>query len=225
MKTQILLQLAKTKRSQGDYVSAMNSFESILKAQSMMLPVQIEAARTYQDWGGFKGSEENYLRAINGARPDKSKNGKYTIWGWGEIARMTASKDQFKDQFHESRYNLALCRYNYAIAQKDAKQKTEKLKMAQRDIAITVGFYPDLGGDKWKGQYDNLLKTIQKALGERPVGLQALQPKSAPGGTPATTGGTAGRAASAPATPAAGAKTVPTSTTAPAKAKVKAAKK
>jgi hypothetical protein len=200
MKTQILLQLAKTKRSQGDYVSAMNSFESILKAQPMMLPVQIEAARTYQDWGGFKGSEENYVRAINGARPDKAKQGKYTIWGWGEIARMTAGKDQFKDQFHEARYNLALCRYNYAIAQKDAAQKTEKLKMAQRDIAITVGFYPDLGGDKWKGQYDNLLKTVQKALGERPVGLQALQPKA----TPASATPSAAKSA--------GAKTIPTST-------------
>ena len=190
MTTQIRMQLAKTERSTGRYKEAMDIFEMILKESPTILPVQIEAARTYQDWGGFKGLEENYMRAIMGGRPDKdnlnpAKTGRNIIWGWGEIAAKTAGNATFKDQFHEARYNLALCRYNYALAQKDATKKQSTLNMAKRDIAIIAGFYPDLGGDKWRAQYDSLLKTVQRALGERPLGLQGLKntaPASTAGG-------------------------------------------
>jgi hypothetical protein len=149
-----------------------------------MLPVQIEAAKTYQEWGGLgPGQEENYMRAIMGARPDNSnpdpaKKGKYVIWGWGEIARMTAGNNKYDEQFYEARYNLALARYLYGLAQKDADQKKEILQMAKRDIAIIAGFYPTLGGDKWKAQFDSLLKNVEKALGERPLGLQGLKKQS-----------------------------------------------
>ena len=196
MTTQIRLQMAKTKRSTGDYVGAMDMFEAILKATPSMLPVQIEAARTYQDWGSFRDSHENYMRAILGARPDKNnpdpnKKTRNVIWGWGEIARMTAptaGSSQYRDQFHEARYNLALCRYNYAVAQKqkqDAKWK-ETMQRAKTDIALIAGFYPDLGGEKWRPQYDSLLKIVQKALGEKAVGLSALQ-TTVPTSTPAAT--------------------------------------
>jgi hypothetical protein len=179
-----------------------------------MLPVQIEAARTYQDWGSFKDKDahENYMRAILGARPDKNnpdmaKKNKNIIWGWGEIARMTAptaAGAQYKEQFHEARYNLALCRYNYAVAQKDAAKKKENFQRAKTDIAIIAGFYPDLGGDKWRTQYDSLLKVVQKALGEKALGLSALQ-QSQPAAAPPAGG--------------ANAKTVPTSAPAPVPAK------
>ncbi|HEX5105661.1 MAG TPA: hypothetical protein VFV87_17700, partial [Pirellulaceae bacterium] len=206
MATQLQLQTAKTKRSTGDYVGAMDLFESILKANSMLLPVQIEAARTYQDWGSFKDSQDNYMRAIVGGRPDKNnpdpkKKNKNVIWGWGEIARLTAptaASSQFKDQFHEARFNLALCRYNYAVAQQDADKKKLNFQRAKTDIALIAGFYPDLGGEKWKAQYDALLKRIQSALQERPLGLKALE--------------TASSAASSAAGGGASTKTVPTST-------------
>jgi hypothetical protein len=197
MKTHVLIQLAKTKKSMGDYIAARDMYESILKGNSILLPVQMEAAKLYQDWGGTgKGQQENYMRAIVGARPDQSKNGKNTLWGWGEIARMTAGNSQFRDQFHEARYNLALCRYNYALTQDDASKKKEQLQRAKSDIALTAGLYPDLGGNEWRAKYDNLLKTIQKALGEKTEGLRGLQtPSTAPvangkaaaGGTPAKT--------------------------------------
>lgn len=181
---QIRLSLAKTLRSMGKYVEAMNSFEEILKQNSQMLPMQIEAAKTYQQWAAlFKGDEtkqwQYYASAIIGARPDKSnpdkrKQGKNVIWGWGEIARMTANDKRFTDAFHEARYNLALCRYRMALATKDATKKEKAMKQARSDIAITRGLFPDLGGEKWVKQYDKLFKDIQKQLGEKPVGLIAL---------------------------------------------------
>jgi len=177
MATAIRIKLAKAKKYTGDYVTACDILEAILKATPTILPAQIEAARLYQDWGGTgKGQERHYIDAIVGARPDKAKNDKHTIWGWGEIARMTANNAQFKDQFYDARYNLALCRYNYALAQEGDEKKKEVLQRAKNDIALTAGLYPELGGDDKRKQFDNLLKNVQKALGERTDGLKGLQP-------------------------------------------------
>jgi cellulose synthase operon protein C len=180
MSTHVNIQLAKAYKGMGKYKEARDIYESILKTSPMLLPVQVEATKLYQDWGGTeKGQEDNYVRAIVGTSSDKAKNKKNTIWGWGEIARMTAGNAQFRDQFHEARYNLALCRYHYAVAQTDAAKKKEQLQRAKSDIALTAGLYPDLGGETWKKQYDALLKNIQKALGERGDGLRGLQTPSA----------------------------------------------
>jgi hypothetical protein len=192
MVVQLNLQLAKTMRALGDYVGAMNTFEAVLKVNGMMLPVQIEAARTYQDWAAL-GKPDLYMNAIVGARPDKTttdkaKLNRNVIWGWGEIARLTAGNPKFNDQFHEARYNLALCRYNMALAQKTASKKSELLKMAKKDISITVSFYPDLGGPVWEKQYDTLLRSVQKSLSEPPVGLAALRAKIQKNITPTKAG-------------------------------------
>ena len=85
-----------------------------------------------------------------------------------------------------------------------AEQKTQ-LGFAKRDIAVMYGFYPDLGGDKWKAQYEALLKNIQIGLGERPVGLTALKAPEPPPATP-TKAGTTPTAAPAKAPAAAPAK-------------------
>jgi cellulose synthase operon protein C len=181
----IRIKLARANKSMGQYIAAADILQAILIASPMILPAQIEAAKLYQDWGAAgKQHRENYMKAIVGTRPDKSKNDKNTFWGWGEIARMTANNQQFKDFFYDARYNLALCRYNYALAQDDAAAKKEQLQKAKSDIALTAGLYPELGGEEKKRQFDNLLKNIQKALGDRTDGLKALQsppPSIAPG--------------------------------------------
>ena len=183
MTTQLRIQLAKTKKSLGDYIAARDTYESVLKANAMLLPVQVEAAHLYQDWGAAgKEHAPNYLKAMFGDRPDP--RGKNVIWGWREIARMTASNRQFREQFFESRYNLALCRYSYAQTITDAAKKKETLTASRRDITGLIELYPDLG-EKWGPQFDTLLKTIQKTLGEPATGLSGL--RSAPAAPPANT--------------------------------------
>jgi hypothetical protein len=209
MATSLKLQIARTNRATGKYKEAMDLFDEILKAQNMLLPVQIEAAKTYQDWGALKGDkmEVNYQRAIFGAREvvdPKTKAKKNNIWGWAQIAKVVASKAEYKEIFHEARFNLALARYAYAMKLAGAEQKTQ-LGFAKRDIAVMYGFYPDLGGDKWKAQYEALLKNIQIGLGERPVGLTALKAPEPPPATP-TKAGTTPTAAPAKAPAAAPAK-------------------
>ena len=189
MQTQVRMQLAQAKKGMGDYIAARDIYVAILKAQPMLLPVQMEAARLYQDWGSAaKNQHENYHRAIVGSQPDPAKNNKNTIWGWGEIARLAAGDAKYREQFHESRYNLALSRYHYAMAKDDPAQKKEQLVRAKSDISLTAGLYPDMGGESWKAQYDNLLKNVQKELGERPIGLAAFQTSpTTPTTTPLTT--------------------------------------
>lgn len=199
MTTSLKLQIARTNRAMGKYKEAMDGFDEILKAQNMLLPVQIEAAKTYQDWGALKGDkmEDNYQRAIFGARPandPKTKQPKNTVWGWAQIAKVVGTKQEYKDVFHEARFNLALARYSYALA-KSGADRTTQLGFAKRDIAVMYGFYPDLGGDKWKPQYEALLKNIQVALKEPAIGLAALksaeaEPPASKGGTTPTKGGT-----------------------------------
>jgi len=84
------------------------------------------------------------------------------------------------------------------MAQKDDKKKKEQLGRAKTDIAVMYGYYPDLGGEKWKQQYDTVLQSVQKALGERPLGLAGLKGPEAP--PPATKGGApAAKGSAAPA--------------------------
>ena len=184
MATQVRLQTAKTRRARLQYKEAMDMFETILKANPTMLPVQVEAARTYQDWGGQPGAgmEQNYVRAMVGARPDNEATdprlkGKNVIWGWAEIIKRTSNQPQFLDVLHEARFNLALCRYNYAVTLKEADRRADTLRRCITDVNATMSLYSRSVEEKWKTQYDTLLKNVQKALGQPPLGLKALEEK------------------------------------------------
>lgn len=183
MTTQIQLQAAKTKRSLGDYKGAVDEFESILKTSNTNLVVQQEAARTYQQWGAL-GFPDRYNDAIFGARPDKSKNDKRTIWGWAQIAAMTSSQPKYRDAFFEARYNLAVSRFGMANTTKESAKKDELLERAKRDISLMVTLYPDMGGDKWRAQFDSLCKKVQTAKKQPPIGLKEFPTRTAPGVTP-----------------------------------------
>jgi tetratricopeptide (TPR) repeat protein len=190
----IRLQQARTTRALGDYKGAVDVYEAILKANPAILPVQIEAAKTYQEWAGKLPPDkagEYYRSAMMGARPDKSKQDRNTIWGWSQIANITTRDwPKYRETFHEARYNMALCRYQWALGEKDAK-RTEALKGARSLIASTAGLYPELGGDLMRQRYDVLLRNIQKALGEKTIGLAALNIEVGPQPQPtgAATGG------------------------------------
>jgi hypothetical protein len=191
MGVQVRLQLAKTKRSRLDYVGAMDLFEAILKSQSTILPVQIEAARTYQDWASL-GKPELYTSAMIGGRPDKghadpAKRGRNIVWGWLEIVNRTTGDPRCREQHQEARFNLALCRYQFAVHQKEPARRSEMLSTASRDITGTMALYGSTLGESWKTQYDTLLKNVQKAQGKEPLGLKGLESGGRSGSAPAST--------------------------------------
>jgi len=178
MVLQVQMRLATTLRRLGQFKEAVNLFQEILTKKNMMLNVQVEAAKTYQEWGTV-GDIVVYDRAVLGGRTDK-KTGKYTIWGWGKIATQTAPNkdvedgDKYEDIFYDARYNLARCRYLKAKKEATNDKRKKALQLAKNDIALTYRFYPELGGEKSRTRFDGLLRNIQKDLGEKQLGLEGL---------------------------------------------------
>ena len=166
----VQIRLARCLRRMGEYAQSMDVLVEILKVRNNLIGVQREAASTYQAWGRKKPGY--YVLAIRGGRKAKKKDGTvvYLVWGWGGIARRVQTGEAHQDLFHEARYNLALCRYKYALS-KSGQQRTDLLEQAKRDIVIVHKLYPKMGGQTWYDQYDALLKKIQKDLGAKPTGL------------------------------------------------------
>ncbi len=157
-------------RQAGQFEPAMKLFVSVLYADNQKLAPQLEAARTYQAWAAQPQQARRYLYAVNGAYPDK-KTKKNVIWGWSRIARVTQRYKQYRDLFHEARYNMALCHYSYAMRQKTPSDREKYLNTARADIVYTQKLYPTLGGDSSRTKYDALMRRIQRALKQRETGL------------------------------------------------------
>ncbi|MBN2023765.1 MAG: hypothetical protein JW809_13340 [Pirellulales bacterium] len=164
--------LATCLRRLGQYDKAMNGLVDVLRQRNTMVDAQVEAARTYQEWAATPGNAKYYLFAISGGRAWQKDGRRVNIvWGWGKIAKMVSRSAKHMDVFHEARLNLARCRLEYALTLSGAERKST-LQQAERDVTVTALLYPELGGPKWRGQYDSLLKKIQELLGKKPVGLE-----------------------------------------------------
>jgi tetratricopeptide (TPR) repeat protein len=175
MVMQIQMRLATTKRRLQQYKEAVNLFEEILLAKNMMLNVQVEAAKTYQEWGRI-GDPVVYDRAVMGGRTNE-KTGKYTIWGWSRIAKQTMpdeESEKYIDVFYEARLNQAKCRFSQGKRAAAAKEREEFFGLAKKDIEMTYRLYPDMGGGAWTSKFDGLLKQVQQSLKQKPTGLAGL---------------------------------------------------
>ncbi len=162
--------LAVDYRSVGEYEKATTLLAEMLKSKPFLLPIQVEAARTYQVRGAAQ-DPTFYVRAIEGGdKPETSG-----IWGWGKLAVQTSRDPRFRDIFHEARYNLTVCRKSFAEASDKPEVKKVAFEKAKNDIRNTLQFDSTLGGDKWKPQYESLLKEIQTGLSEDPIGLAGIQ--------------------------------------------------
>lgn len=169
IRRQLLVNRASALRQAGRYQSAVEALGKILAENDRDIGVQVEAATTYQKWAEAPGQSEHYLDATRGALPDKTK--KNTIWGWNLLARKTQPYPEFRDQFHDARYNMAFCYYKFAMRQRDAAQKSKYLNLAQRTITSTQQLYPALGSPEQRARYDALIRQIQQALKQKPTGL------------------------------------------------------
>jgi hypothetical protein len=128
------------------------------------------------DWGTM--NPLYYNLAILGARKsshDASGRETNTIWGWTKLATMLQSSPAHRKVYHEARLNAARCRMLQAEV-RTGEEKHKLLKLAVYEIYLTQRLVPDLGGPEMRDKYDQLLKTIQKLAGEKPVGLKAFQP-------------------------------------------------
>ena len=171
LKTQVLLRQAATKQRLFKFTEARDIYVTVLKETPAMLNVQVDAAKLYQAWGAFPKSAAQYVKAMGGAEKDPA-TGKNIIWGWGRLFQVTARYPEYRDVFHEARYNLAVCRYEYGRTMESKEDREKELQKGKNAILQTQALYgtgPEW--EKWRPEYDSLLKKIQKALNETAVGL------------------------------------------------------
>ncbi len=164
------LQLGECYRALGQYPQALDTFSDILKEKEASLAVQRAAALAYQERGEHEDSQW-FEFAIHGGYKLKS-TGQNRIWGWlriSQVAGRAARQDEkFRDAFYEARLNISRCRYLAAMKQTgDARR--QDLTKAKQSIQSLVQLYPDLGGDRWKPEFDRLMKDIQREEGKLPA--------------------------------------------------------
>lgn len=146
-----------------------------------MIDAQIMAAGLAQAAGEAAADAQESARlfreAISGG-----KRGTSVSWGWGGIANKLVRRafsgsderaERAQEQFFDARLNVAQCRL--AWAGRDAANRDKLLEMATNDIAVTYKLYPGLGGDAMRRRFDALLREVQKARGEKPDGLTAIE--------------------------------------------------
>jgi tetratricopeptide (TPR) repeat protein len=160
--------LAIAYREMGEYAQAIDVLARVLQRQETQVYIQLEAARTFHQWGD-RSDANAYVKAIRGDR-QKTGTNKNLIWGYGRIANIVARSPKLRSLFHEARYGVAQCRYQYALRQPKA-QRAKELAQAEQDILVTARLY-GLGDDETKSQYEELLGQIQRAQGKPARGIK-----------------------------------------------------
>jgi len=176
------LQLGECLRALGEYNQALDTFSAVLKERESSLEVQRAAAQTYQDRG--QAEDARWLEnAIHGGYKLRS-TGQNRIWGWLKISQVAAraarSNEKYRDTFFEARFNVARCRYLAAMKNKGDDHKRDLAK-AKQSIQSLAQVYPDLGGERWRGKFDALVKQIQSAGGEKASGLSEFSSPASSG--------------------------------------------
>lgn len=167
----VQMQLGRVLTSLGQHEQAVDTFGAMLAERQMMLDVQKSAALALEQWGA-SGEAQQLDNAIRGARP--GADGKNVIWGWSKLAqiagRAARSQPKYRDLYFEAWLHVARCRY-LAGEQATGAAQQKQFDSARRTILLLSRQYPELGGGERRGQFDALMKKIQTAEGDRPVGL------------------------------------------------------
>ncbi len=165
---QIRMNMAQVMKKLGQLKEAGLELAKILLETPSNVSVQIEAAKTYNDLGAQAGEEGQFLFAIGGAR--QTENGENLVWGWRKLSSMTQGKEQFTNEYYESRLGIAMARLGLGrVRQGDEGKK--HIGYAELEILNTYRIYPELGGTEFTARFDSLLRTIQRELGKPEKGL------------------------------------------------------
>jgi hypothetical protein len=185
----VQMRLAKAYRGADDYEQALALLSGILKEKPNVLDLQFESAYTYQELAASNPKKNGkYFRyAILGGQSE----GMGQIWGWNALASKirsqqerlrtsgdTAAAEKYDQRYHEARYNSAYCAYSLASAAGSDSEKKRLLNIAKQGMwSVYAIVDPQFGGGEWKAKNERLLRDIQSALGEAPLGLRAFEQK------------------------------------------------
>ncbi|HEY1065065.1 MAG TPA: hypothetical protein VGE52_03115, partial [Pirellulales bacterium] len=180
----VRIRQAECLRETKKYDEAVKALEAILKESPNNLDAQKAIAETYQVWGVDKKDVGKLNIAMAGENEKGGK--KKLVWGWNYMARsmqkhaldVVPNPDDpsqteptpFAQTFFEARLNLSRGLFQASTVD-SANNKKKHLASAAKGIVFVAQQYPRLGGPETYGQFDALLKKIQTAQGEKPIGL------------------------------------------------------
>jgi tetratricopeptide (TPR) repeat protein len=161
----VRMQLGECLRALGQYKPALDAFSAILKDKESSLVVQRAAALTYQERG--RAQDAKWLEhAIHGGHKVKA-TGQNRIWGWLKISQVAGramrADEKYRDAFYEARVNAARCRYLIAM-KRTGQARQQDLAKAKQSIQSLAQLYPDLGGPKWRGEFEAVLKQVEAQI-------------------------------------------------------------
>jgi hypothetical protein len=123
------------------FKAAMGEIEAILKSEwgKGHLEARKERVQVLEDW-------ERYPEAAR---------------GWDEIMRMLKPRitadTAMKEQYYECFYHVVYCKFMNGTKLKDARKQANQIKSAAGDIVKLEGAQPNLGSERAKKQYEQLL--------------------------------------------------------------------
>lgn len=165
----IRIRLARSSQRAGRFEQALKLLNSLLTLQPNSFTMQTTAALALQEWGTTTDEKERLLEAIQGYGD--------SIWGWGKLSvtlqrHVTAGtgKPEYADLMRQARYQIALARRDYALAQA-GQEKSEQLRIAITEIRTFAQLDSSLSGEWWQ-KIDEVYQQIQQDLGESPASIQ-----------------------------------------------------
>jgi hypothetical protein len=185
------LKMAGIYQDRGQWADARKHIDWFLTDASRqnMIDPQIAAAKLAQAAGEAATDAATASKDFREAVSGESSGGRVS-WGWGGIANKLVRQafsgaderaQRAQAQFFDARLNLARCRL--AWAEKSDTNRAKLLEMAFNDVAITYKLYPQLGGAAMRQRFDAVLQDIQKAQGQPPEGLAAIDAAGQGGGS------------------------------------------
>lgn len=171
----VTIRLIECLQKVGRYPQAMKFLVPILTDNENNLELQFAAASLYEAWGTL--DKTYFVRAIQGDEPQKS--GKNLIWGWNKIVTMLnrnlGKSDQYKERFFEAVLHKVRCRLSWMRTLTGPDDKKKQAVGGINELYRLAQVQPDLGGPKFRGQLEDLLKEFQAAAGEPAVGFKVSE--------------------------------------------------
>lgn len=173
IKLAIRIQVAKCHRGLGDFEKASDLLIDMLEKEGngSNLSLQTEAAMTFQEWGDETKDTAEYAKAMMGV---KDSEGKRVVWGWQYMSKIMQNaidkSPLFKEKYFESYYNFCNCLHKWSNAS-EVDKRASRLRQTATAITSIARVYPTLGGEDSFRRFNELLKRVERDLGQPVKGL------------------------------------------------------